>query len=357
MEINIFDSCINHNFKGLYITSNIVQQELHRLDKSIFKVELLGKSEMGEPINLVTTGNGDTKILMWTQMHGDESTATKSIFDLFNIVNSTKFTNVINDILQKCTIYIIPMLNPDGSNLNTRENALGNDLNRDAKTLKNKESQIFMQILDKIKPDFAFNLHDQTAFYNVFGTEVTASISLLAPAADADRTITESRAKAMSVIVSMNNLIQNFIPNAVGRYNDTFCDSCFGDTIQSKGIPTILIECGYFPGDHDREFVRKIHTHMIINALETISKNDFPDYNLYFDIPNNEKRYYSVRLNNVMIDGKLTDAAIRYRNIRKGEEWVKIVDKDEEILMGEALNDKFFYEVLDANKCDISKFC
>lgn len=357
MDVNTYDFCINRNLYGLYITSEIIQSEINKLNKTIFKVDFLGNSESGLPIQLITFGSGKIKILMWSQMHGDESTATKSIFDLFNIVNSNKFTNVINLILEKCTIYVIPMLNPDGSNLYTRENALGNDLNRDAKTLYNKESRILMATLKQFNPDFAFNLHDQTAFYNVYGTDVTASISLLAPAADIDKTITESRAKAMSVIVSMYNLVQNFIPNAVGRYNDTYCDSCFGDTIQSMGIPTILIECGYFPGDFEREFIRKIHTHIIINALTCIANNEFPDYNLYFDIPNNEKRFYSVKLNNVMVDGKITQAAIRYKHIRNGVEWVKIVDKDEPILIGDALNDKFFYDEIDANKCDLNKFC
>ena len=37
-------------------------------------IERLGRSIEGRDINLVKLGTGKTKILAWTQMHGDEST-------------------------------------------------------------------------------------------------------------------------------------------------------------------------------------------------------------------------------------------------------------------------------------------
>ncbi|HRO28298.1 MAG TPA: hypothetical protein PLD19_12800, partial [Luteimonas sp.] len=44
-------------------------------DGAGFRTELLGESAEGRPLRHVSWGKGDTRVLLWSQMHGDESTA------------------------------------------------------------------------------------------------------------------------------------------------------------------------------------------------------------------------------------------------------------------------------------------
>ena len=57
----------------------------------------------------------------------------------------------------------------------------------------------------------------------------------------------------MEVIIKMNNVLQNVIPNQVGIYDDSFNINCVGDSFQSKGVPTILFEAGHYKNDYSRE--------------------------------------------------------------------------------------------------------
>jgi hypothetical protein len=50
----------------------------------IIRNEIVGTSAEGRSIHHLTCGEGKTTILLWSQMHGDESTATMALFDLFN---------------------------------------------------------------------------------------------------------------------------------------------------------------------------------------------------------------------------------------------------------------------------------
>ena len=52
-------------------------------DGDLFRMEQIGESVEGRSINHVQVGSGSTRILLWSQMHGDEPTATSALFDLF----------------------------------------------------------------------------------------------------------------------------------------------------------------------------------------------------------------------------------------------------------------------------------
>lgn len=344
------------SLSGLRITPEAIYPLIDALNPDIFDVNEVGKSEEGRPIYRVKFGSGPKKLLLWTQMHGDESTATKSVFDLFNIVNNNMFTKVNNLLLQKCTVYVIPMLNPDGAERYTRENAHGFDLNRDAKNLKFAEAQILIAQVKEIQPDFAFNLHDQTCYYNIDAQPKVATMSFLAPAYDVDKSINHSRSRAMSVISGMVNELVHHIPGHIGRYNDTYCDNCFGDTIQSLGFSTILIECGYFPGDINREFTRDLHTLALLEAFKIIYGDELPDYNAYFEIPMNEKSFYDVLYTNIVYNEKLISIGVRYKIVYKDGEMCKIIDPEEEIIPGDSLDNYFFHDKIDAKGQSINNF-
>ena len=94
-----------------------------------FEVKELGKSVKGKEINLVKWGNGKIKVMLWSQMHGDEATGTMALFDLFNFLQQND--DIVKLINENCQLNIIPMVNPDGAEVFTRRNSQQIDINRD----------------------------------------------------------------------------------------------------------------------------------------------------------------------------------------------------------------------------------
>ena len=286
---------------GRHITFDMIEPIIKKLSNS-FSSEKIGVSFQKKPIYKISIGKGKTKILLWSQMHGNESTGTKALFDIFQFLeNSEKNTVVIENILDKCTLVFIPILNPDGAALYTRINAQGIDLNRDAVALEAPESIILNTVLKQFNPHFCFNLHDQRTIFSVGDAKLPATISFLAPSANEARTVTNGRKITMSVIVAMQKVLQNIIPNQIGRYTDEFYPTATGDNFQKAGHNTILIEAGHFTDDYTREEVRKYNFIAILTGLLHISKGVFKNYSAYFNIPENEKKYLDVIYKNVFL--------------------------------------------------------
>ena len=288
-----YQSIKEKRIKGRYVTYDHILGILKNLPTN-FEVDKIGESVKELPIKSITFGKGSKRILMWSQMHGNESTTTKAVFDLINWVR-TKST-LSNSILKNCTIKIIPMLNPDGAKAYTRVNANNIDLNRDAQDRSQPESKILRNCFEAFRPDFCFNLHDQRTIFNVEGTSKPATVSFLAPAFNEERNISESRAISMQLIAAMNRELQKIIPSQVGRYDDGFNANCIGDTFQMLGTPTILFEAGHYPDDYERENTRRYIFKALITALHVISTNSIGEYSKeeYFEIPENNKLFYDI---------------------------------------------------------------
>ncbi|AUC84257.1 zinc carboxypeptidase [Polaribacter sp. ALD11] len=289
----IFNKEKESTLSGKWIRYNDIK-ELFQKYEDTFKVTQLGTSEQETPIYKLKIGAGEKKILLWSQMHGNESTGTKALFDLFNcFLNSTEIE--IKFILETCTLLFIPMLNPDGAEVYTRVNGNNIDLNRDAVDRKAKESKLLRGILEAFNPLFCFNLHDQRTIFNVEHTKNPATISFLAPSEEETRALTTGRKETMNVIVAMNEMLQNAIPNYVGRYTDEFYPTATGDNFQKLGYNTILIESGHYPEDYIREDSRKYTFFSIFQGIYHIAKTtNFSSYKDYFKIPNNDKIFYDV---------------------------------------------------------------
>lgn len=284
-----------------------------------FTVEEIGRSVEDRSIFRLKYGRGATKVLLWSQMHGDEPTATMALFDLFNFFNGEAdgFDTFRKEIAEKLTVYFIPMLNPDGAERYQRRTAIDVDMNRDARAAATVEGALLKTQAMLLKPDFAFNLHNQNNYYNIPGTATPVTISLLAPAYDYARSVNEVRADAMRVIVGINNILQEFIPNAVAKYDDEHTPRGFGDNFQKWGTSTILIESGAYAGDTEKLEVRKYNFIALLNAFQEIasgsySVHDIADYNA---IPFNDEKLHDVLIRNLSIEknGKKmrVDVAIR----------------------------------------------
>jgi hypothetical protein len=297
---------------GRYITLVDIEPLLEKLPK-----EIIGKSVLGKPIYKYTIGTGQTRIFMWSQMHGNESTTTKALFDFFNYIHSNDAIGV--KLLQEFTFCFLPMVNPDGAELYTRENANGIDLNRDSVDLSQPESQFLRQIFTEFKPDFCYNLHDQRTIFGAGDSGNAATISFLAPSYNENREVNKVRTRAMNVIVAMNYELQKHIPNQVGRFDDVFNINCIGDTFMSLGVPTILFEAGHYQNDYYREFSRKMIFIALLSGLRSIYENDIVDNKntIYLQIPQNKIVFYDFIYKNVKInyDGKeiISNFAAQYK--------------------------------------------
>lgn len=290
---------LEQDLKGRYISLAHISPLLENYKKD-FDISIAGYSEKGKAIPLVKIGNGDKVVLAWSQMHGNESTTTKAIFDFFKFINlGGLFPKEVDDFLTDYSFYILPILNPDGAENYTRENINGKDLNRDAEALSQKESQVLRKVFDACKPILCLNLHDQRSIYG-FEDGNSAVISFLSPAADSDRTLTPSRIIAMQHIVRMNEFLQKILPGQVGRYDDTFNPACVGDCFTQKGAATILFEAGHYLDDYNREKTREFIFYALLALFGftgNTSKNTiFKDY---FAIPENLQNYKDVILRNV----------------------------------------------------------
>ncbi|MFA7449059.1 MAG: M14 family zinc carboxypeptidase [Weeksellaceae bacterium] len=303
------------------------------LDKNFSDKSTLGKSFLGDEIYGLKIGNGPIKILVWSQMHGNESTGTRAMLDVLEFL---KFNEKWSDsILKSISLHYIPMLNPDGANAYNRRNGYGVDLNRDFIQESSPEIKILKNYVDVFQPNYLFNLHDQRSIFNVGNTPKTATLAFLAPSADENRTLTADRIRSMAVIDSMNKNLQKVMPGHIARFSDEFYPTSTGDNFMKLGYPSILFEAGHYPNDYSRNTVRKFNALAILLALDRIAKKEEASVGDYFSIPENNKQFLDIILRNVTIQSHgvkaLTDIGIYYvetLNTESSEvEWMARVEE------------------------------
>jgi hypothetical protein len=291
-------------FSNMKVEPDFLQKQIDLITDNapgLFEIRLLGHSVEDRPIRMVSIGSGDINVLMWSQMHGNESTATRSIVDLLSFIAENTEQKSVSSLLQDLRIHFIPMLNPDGASRWTRENAIGIDLNRDALRLIAPESQILKRVRDSLNADYGFNLHDQSKYYNVERLSNEASISFLATAFDYEKSRSAGRDEAMQLISYLYQINQKYIPNHTGRYNDDFEPRAFGDNIQKWGTKLILIETGGFKNDPEKQLGRKLNFVLIGSALEAIQKGLHKAIAVeqYNQIPRNDRNLFDLKIEKV----------------------------------------------------------
>jgi hypothetical protein len=161
-----------------------------------------------------------------------------------------------------------------------------------------------MGLAKKLQPQIGFNLHDQNYLYSSGRSKNSATISFLAPAYNYPKDMNAVRKRATQIILSMNKALQTKSPGNVAKYNDDFDPRCFGDTFQSMGISTILIESGGYYHDPEKQFIRKLNFLALLTAFESIAKasyerEDIKDLEM---IPENDNSLYDVFVKNVTIN-------------------------------------------------------
>ncbi|RZL17024.1 MAG: carboxypeptidase [Pedobacter sp.] len=307
MEHEISDRLVKHQ------TIELLLQKL----PSGFNVETRGHSEEGRSISLVTWGRGSTKIFLWSQMHGNEATGTMALFDLINFLQKEAYQAETSVLAESCTLYLLPMVNPDGAERFIRRNSRQIDINRDFTDTLTAEAKLLRALRDEINPDFGFNLHDQDTLWSVQDSLKSATLSYLAPSFDSNLSFNETRVKAMKVIAEIFDTLKTFLPGRIGLFNDEFEPRAFGDNFQLSGTSTILLEAGGYKEDYEKQEVRKYFFLSILKGLMSIALRSFQEKTVeaYLSIPKNDKQLFHVLIQQVTVNSLFTSVGLNYEDV------------------------------------------
>ncbi len=283
----------------------VIVPEIHRLVKAshgFLSAEEAGRSLEGRSILDVSFGHGPTQVLLWSQMHGDEPTATLAFVDILEYLLASAGDEWVETLDRALTVHAIPMLNPDGAEKFRRFTAADIDMNRDARALATPEARILRDAQRRLQPEFGFNLHDQ-GLSSVGTSPRIAAMSLLAPALDEARSTPMGRIRAMRVGALVAQALEPFAEGHLATYDDSYEPRAFGDGMQSWGTSTLLIESGHWPNDPEKAFVRKLNFIALLTCFEFIGSGSSQHIELdaYRSLSQNGKRAYDIIVRGVTL--------------------------------------------------------
>ena len=271
-------------------------------ESPMLTVSEIGKTYEGRPIHEIKFGAGPIHICAWSQMHGDEATATMALADILRFLSKDcpEMQELRENLHQNITLFIIPRLNADGAERWIRETALGIDMNRDAIKLYSPEAKILHHWAHQINPLFSFNLHDQHRLYTVGNTRHQTHIALLATTGGELGTWTDSRLRAGKLANRLTKIAEKIYPNKIAKWTDEYNLRAFGDYFQAQGFGLILLESGGAGWDLEKQTLRKTNACLLLDAFFAISNNKWQTENIstYESLLTNERTAFDIKLIN-----------------------------------------------------------
>jgi hypothetical protein len=280
-----------------------VLQRLQQSAPDLIRTEPIGQSVEGRSINHVWLGRGSLKVLLWSQMHGDEPTATVALLDVLDYIRRHRDEPFVARLLDRLELHMVPMLNPDGAERFQRRNAQGIDINRDALLLQSPEGLALKTLRDRLNPPLGFNLHNQNWRTSVGKTGQAATISLLAVSFDEARSDNAGRIRAKKVCAVLRDALEPFIPGGMGRYDDAFEVRAFGDNLTKWGTSVVLIETGAYPGPAPDRMLVRVNFVGLLTALDALASGEIDRANpaRYETLPINDSMLLHTIVSNALI--------------------------------------------------------
>lgn len=238
------------------------------------ELQEIGKSVEGRAIYEARVGSGPKRVLLWSQMHGDEPTHTAVLMDLLNFLLSAPEHSIARSLLSQCRLHMIVMLNPDGAERDTRRNAQDIDVNRDARDLQTPEGRILWEAVRRFQPQFAFNLHNHNTRATAGIEPRPAAVALLAPPIDEANTENENVRRAKQLVVTFAEAVKLECPSMVARYNADYMARAFGEAIQRFGAATVLVEAGGW-SNVDATPLAQAHFLGMMRTLHAIATDEY----------------------------------------------------------------------------------
>jgi Zinc carboxypeptidase len=280
-----------------------VLQRLQQSAPDLIRTEPIGQSVEGRSINHMWLGRGSLKVLLWSQMHGDEPTATVALLDVLDYIRRHRDEPFVARLLDRLELHMVPMLNPDGAERFQRRNAQGIDINRDALLLQSPEGLALKTLRDRLNPPLGFNLHNQNWRTSVGKTGQAATISLLAVSFDEARSDNPGRIRAKKVCAVLRDALEPFIPGGMGRYDDAFEVRAFGDNLTKWGTSVVLIETGAYPGPAPDRMLVRVNFVGLLTALDALASGEIDRANpaRYETLPMNDSMLLHTIVSNALI--------------------------------------------------------
>lgn len=272
-----------------------------------FRVQEIGRSIEDRPLRRIDFGHGDTTVLLWSQMHGNESTASRALVDILRHLVANADDEMVARIESELAITVAPVLNPDGAARFVRHNAVGVDINRDAKRLATPEGRALKAVRDDIDAEWGFNLHDQNVRTRLGSSGRDVRIALLAPPPGFGETSPANQA-ARRMCSFLADALAPLVGDQVARYDESFNPRAFGDLMTSWGTAVVLIESGGELDDPHKERLRTANFLGILSALDAIATGSWERASpaRYLNLPLNSPWVYDllVRGASIVLPGR-----------------------------------------------------
>jgi murein tripeptide amidase MpaA len=91
-------------------SANDVVAAIERLRQSapdLIRIETIGMSVEGRSITHVALGRGRFRVLLWSQMHGDEPTATVALLDLLDYIRRHRDEPLVARLLDRLELHLV----------------------------------------------------------------------------------------------------------------------------------------------------------------------------------------------------------------------------------------------------------
>lgn len=251
-------------------------------------VTTIGQSIEGRPLRRIDFGHGDTTVMLWSQMHGNESTASRALGDILNFLVSQPDHPLVERLESMLHLTFVPIVNPDGAARFVRHNAIGVDLNRDARRLATPEARALKNVRDELDARWGFNLHDQNVRTRLGGSGRDVLIALLAPP-PGHRQTSPANLAARQMCSLLAGALEPIVGDQVARYDESFNPRAFGDLMTSWGTSVVLIESGGELADPTKSKLRRANYVAILTALDAIASGQWRQYDAsrYLNLPLN----------------------------------------------------------------------
>jgi hypothetical protein len=280
---------------------------------SLFRVKEEGRSVENREIWSVSFGRGPFVVLMWSQMHGDEPTATSALFDLYEYIRRHQHEPAVAYLLDQLTVHTVPMLNPDGAERFQRRNVQNIDVNRDALDLATPEARLLKSLRDSLEPKVGYNLHNQnwrTSVGSPMQQRKGAAISLLSVAYDEARSMNGGRVLTKKLGAVIRDSLEPYALGRIGRYDDSFEPRAFGDSLTLAGTPVLLIETGPWPDANPDPMLVKLNYIALVRSLHALADGSVhqADPARYDSLPENTGGGFHTVIRGVTVTRKESEA-------------------------------------------------
>ncbi|MPZ60499.1 MAG: zinc carboxypeptidase [Propionibacteriales bacterium] len=101
-------------------------QRIARNSNGRVDVEVVGETELGRDVYAARVGTGDRIALVQSAIHGNERTGTEALLGILRTLASSN-DPATRRVLEEVTLVAMPMVNPDGGELNRRTNVISWD--------------------------------------------------------------------------------------------------------------------------------------------------------------------------------------------------------------------------------------